>query len=127
MEASFGAFKAGMGWLHGLFDEFGLSPAASSAFGAACRAFFGTPGDYLTGRLEWGSEKSPVRFQSDLLAEAGKDAEAALILPQISVRAAKGIFLRAGAFLVLGPDYATPKLGLFYRQTSLFAGLNVEL
>jgi hypothetical protein len=127
VDISAGTFKVGAGWLHGLFDEFDLTAEALDAFGPYGRAFFGPLSDYLTGRVEWGSEKSAVRFQADLLAEIGADAGGTIVLPELSVRACGGVILRAGAFLLLGPDDAVSKLGLFRRQTSIFAGLNVEL
>lgn len=113
-------------YAHGLFDEIDATAEAEMIFGFRKGMFFGEPGDYLVGRLEYALLGGDLKIAFNALGEfAGKNASAFLLTPGLEWRVSDAVIVKGGAVFVAGNEFGT-KFGPFKKDRLAFVSARLD-
>jgi len=113
-------------YARGLFDEIDATAEAEAIFGFRKGMFFGEPGDYLVGRLEYALLGGDLKIAFNALGEfAGKNASAFLLTPGLELRVSDAVIVQAGAVFVAGDEIGT-KFGPFKKDRLAFVSARLD-
>jgi hypothetical protein len=121
-----GGVSVNVQYLHGFFDEVDYSAAAQETFAFRTGMFFGEPGDYVLGRLEWKFARDTVRLKAGGLYEFTDGRSSLALMPEAEFRIADALNLVCGAFAVVSGDRDKTKFGSFRDDGQVYVGLKLD-
>ncbi len=124
---NFGAgFSVNLQFLHGFFDEVDYSDEAAQLFGFRTGMFYGEPGNYLLGRLEYKFARDTVKLKFGGLYETTSNGTAFVVMPEAEFRIADAFNLVCGAFAAVSGDRQMTKFGSFRDDGQIYAGFRLD-
>lgn len=113
-------------YARGLFDEIDFTPEAEGVFRFRKGMFFGEPGDYLVGRLEYPLLRGDLKISFNAIGEfAGKNASAFLLTPGVEFRISDAVIVQAGGMFTAGDETGT-KFGPFKKDRLAFVSAKLD-
>lgn len=121
-----GGFSANVQFLHGFFDEVDYSPDAERTFGLRPGMFFGEPGNYVLGRVEYKFARDAVKLKAGGMVERTSNGTAFVLMPEAEFRIADAFNLVCGAFAAVSGDRQKTKFGSFRDDGQVYAGFKLD-
>ncbi len=121
-----GGLSANIQFLHGFFDEVDYSEAAEQTLGFRPGMFYGEPGNYVLGRVEYKFARDTVKLKMGGLYENTSNGAAFVIMPEAEFRIADALNVVFGAFACVSGDREKTKFGAFRDDGQIYAGFKLD-
>lgn len=121
-----GGFSLNLQFLHGFFDEVDYGVEAAETFGLRTGMFYGEPGNYVLGRLEYKFARDTVKLKFGGIFETTSNGSAFVIMPEAEFRIADAFNLVCGAFAAVSGDRQMTKFGSFRDDGQIYAGFRLD-
>ena len=121
-----GGLSANVQFLHGFFDEVDYSGDAESVFGFRKGMFYGEPGNYVLGRLEYKFARDTVKLKAGGLVETTSNGTSVVIMPEAEFRIADAFNVVCGAFAAVSGDRDKTKFGAFRDDGQIYLGFKLD-
>jgi len=121
-----GGLSANVQFLRGFFDEMDYAGEAESVFHFRPGMFFGEPGNYVLGRLEYKFARDTVKLKMGGLYETTSNGGAFILMPEAEFRVADAFNVVCGAFAAVSGDREKTKFGAFRDDGQIYAGFKLD-
>ncbi|MHB8054846.1 MAG: hypothetical protein ACYDH3_06320 [Candidatus Aminicenantales bacterium] len=121
-----GGLSANVQFLHGFFDEVDYGSTAEQIFGFRKGMFYGEPGNYVLGRLEYKFARDTVKVKAGGLIETTSNGTAVVVMPEAEFRIADAFNVVVGAFAAVSGDREKTKFGAFRDDGQIYLGFKLD-